>query len=76
MHQAWGKGKHAAVKAVQIKPSVEECATGMGRILMHKMNLLHLDQNSTRLLQPALFPISVRLDLHPEDQKEVVFLKR
>ena len=36
----------AAVKDVQIILNVEECARSMGRIAIHKTNLLHLDQSS------------------------------
>ena len=66
---------NAAVMDVQTKSDVEECARDMEHIAMHKMNLLHLDQKR-RLLQPTHVQISVVLDLHSEDQKEVVFLKR
>ncbi len=41
----------AAVKDVQTKPIDEVYAEGTGHIAIHKMNLLHLDQNTTRLLQ-------------------------
>ena len=56
-------------------PSVEDCVEGMEHISMHKMNLLHSDQNSRRL-QLNLHPIGVPLDLHSEDQTEEVFQER
>jgi hypothetical protein len=40
---------YAAVMDVQIKSSVEEYAGDMGRTAIHTMNLLLLDQNTTRL---------------------------
>ena len=66
----------AAMKDVQTKPNVVEYVKGTGRIAIHKMNPLRLDQNTIQLLQPPIISISVHPDLHPEDQKEVVFLKR
>ncbi len=59
-----------AGKDVQTKPGVVEYAGGMGRIAMHKMNLLHLDQNTRTLLQLKPYQTSVLLDLHSENRKE------
>ena len=36
----------ALLMDVKTKPNGAECVGGMGRIATHKMNLLHLDQNS------------------------------
>ena len=66
----------AAAKDVQTKPSEVAYVKGTGHIAIHKMNPLRLDQNMIRLLQPPIIPISVHLDLHPEVQKDLVFLKR
>ena len=71
-----GITNYAAVKDVQTKPNVELCAEDVEHIAMPKMNPLHLEQKTRTLLQPTHMPICVVLDLHPEDQKEVVFLKR
>ena len=65
----------AAVKGVQTKSSEEDCVEGTG-LIAHKMNLLHLDQNTTILLQPSSFPISVPLDLQSVDRKEESFQVR
>jgi hypothetical protein len=48
----------AAVMGVQIEQSVGECAKGTELIAIHKMNLLHLDQNLNLLLQLKPKPIS------------------
>ena len=45
----------------------------MEHIAMHKMNLLHLDQNLRRLLQLRLIELP---ELPSEDRKKVVFLER
>ncbi len=60
----------------QTKHSDEEYAGGMGHIAMHKMNLLHLDQNTATLQQLKPYPISVLLGLHSANQEEDVSLKR
>ena len=65
----------AARKDAQVKFGKEECALDMRHIVMHKMNLLHLDQKR-RLLQPKHVQISDVLDLHSEDQKEIMFQER
>jgi len=66
----------AAMKDAQIKSSAEEYAAGMGHITIRTMNLLHLDQNTIRLLQLKPYPISALLELPSEDKKEGAFLER
>jgi hypothetical protein len=67
---------YVAAKGAQIKPSVEECAKGMGHIVIHTMNTLHLDQNTRRLPQLKPYPISVLLELPSEDKKVEAFQER
>ena len=58
-------GCDASLKDAQMGQSEEVCALDTGHIAILKMNPLHSDQNTRIvLLQTALFPISVLLDLH------------
>ena len=67
----------AVAKDVQTKSGVEVFAGGTGHIALTMMNLLHLDQISTRLLQLKHYQTSMLLDLLQEkDKKETVFLGR
>eukprot|EP00985_Skeletonema_marinoi_P006929 scaffold3028_cov109-Skeletonema_marinoi.AAC.4 len=45
------KSNIAAVKDAQTKLAKEDCVEGTGHIAIRKMNPLHLDQNTRRLLQ-------------------------
>ena len=45
------RSNYAAVKDVQIEPCVEKSVEGTGYIVIHTINLLHLDQNTRILLQ-------------------------
>jgi hypothetical protein len=57
------RSRDAAAKDAQIMPSVEECVEGTGRIAMHTMHLLHLDQNMSRLPQLKPYQTSVFREL-------------
>ena len=63
-----GRRRNAAVKT---NSSVEESVgyTDTAHIAIHTMNLLHLGQDSIRLLQHKPFPTSVLLELPSEDDK-------
>jgi|SaaInl74LU_5_DNA_1037368.scaffolds.fasta_scaffold18226_1 hypothetical protein len=68
-----GLNRHFAVMMdVQTELRGEDGALGTGLIATHKMNLLHLDQNTMRLLQTAAQSLSnqrVSLKMPSEDKK-------
>ena len=70
------RSNDAAVKDAQAKSSKEEYVGGTVHIAMHKMNLLHLDQNLRRLLQLKPQAIIELRELPAGGRKEAAFLKR
>ena len=63
-----GERGYAAKKDAQIRLREEECVRGMGHITTQMMDLLHLDQNSNRLLQLDPNPMSVLMNLQSWDK--------